>query len=87
MKVLFQIRPDYARNPAGDTVQMIATGQGLKNLGVEVELSTDPNVDLTPYDLVHIFNMTRIKESYMFFLNARKQKKKTVISPIYWNPD
>lgn len=86
MKVLFQIRPDYLKSPAGDTVQMMETGRGLKNLGVEVSLATDPNVDLSPYDLIHIFNLTRIKESYMYFMNAQKQKKKVVVSPIYWNP-
>lgn len=86
MKVLFQARPDFMKNPAGDTVQIVSTGQGLKNLGVEVHFSADPNFDLTPYDLVHIFNITRIKESYMFFCNAQKQQKKIVISPIYWPP-
>jgi glycosyltransferase involved in cell wall biosynthesis len=87
MKVLFQIRPDFMKNPAGDTVQMISTGQGLKKLGVEVQISTDPNVELSPYDFVHIFNITRIKESYLFFLNAQKQKKRVVLSPIYWPPN
>ena len=75
MRVLFQVRPDFMENPAGDTVQMVSTEQELKNLGVEVQISTDPNIDLSPYDFVHIFNITRIKESYMFFLNAQKQKK------------
>ncbi|HEY8911169.1 MAG TPA: glycosyltransferase [Desulfosporosinus sp.] len=87
MKVLFQARPDFMKNPAGDTVQMVSTGQELKNLGVEVHLSADPNIDLSPYDVVHIFNITRIKESYMFFLNAQKQQKKVVLSPIYWPPN
>ncbi|MBP1759183.1 MAG: glycosyltransferase [Firmicutes bacterium] len=87
MKVLFQARPDFMKNPAGDTVQMVSTGQALKGLGIEVHLSTDPNIDLSPYDLIHIFNITRIKESYMFFLNAQKQAKKIVISPIYWPPN
>lgn len=87
MKILFQTRPDFMKTPAGDTVQMISTGKELKNLGVEVHLSSDPNFDLSPYDLVHIFNITRIKESYMFFLNAQKQRKKVVLSPIYWPPN
>lgn len=87
MKVLFQARPDFMKNPAGDSVQMISTGQALKKLGVELHFSSDPNIDLSTYDLVHIFNITRIKESYMFFLNAQKQKKTTVLSPIYWPPN
>ncbi len=87
MKVLFQIRPDYLQNPAGDTVQIVSTGRALKAIGVDVAISTDPNVLLVDFDLVHIFNLTRIKESYMYFLNAQKQKKRVVVSPIYWNPD
>lgn len=87
MKVLFQARPDFLQNPAGDSVQLIATGQELKKLGVEVHIATNPNLDLTPYDLIHIFNITRIKESYMFFLNAQKQGKKIILSPIYWPPE
>ncbi|AFM39664.1 glycosyltransferase [Desulfosporosinus acidiphilus SJ4] len=87
MRVLFQVRPDFLKNPAGDSVQIVSTGQGLKALGVEVHISTDPNLELESYDLVHIFNITRIKESYMYFYNAQKQKKKIVISPIYWSPN
>jgi len=87
MKVLFQARPDFMKNPAGDTVQIVSTGQELKALGIEVHLSSDPNIDLSPYDVVHIFNITRIKESYMFFLNAQKQQKMIVLSPIYWPPN
>ncbi|WP_407313736.1 glycosyltransferase family 4 protein [Desulfosporosinus sp. SB140] len=87
MKVLFQARPDIMKNPAGDTVQLVSTGQGLKSLGVEVHFSADSNLDVTPYDLVHIFNITRIKESYMFFCNAQKQQKKIALSPIYWPPN
>lgn len=87
MKILFQIRPDYLQNPAGDTVQIVATGRALKAQGVDVAISTDPNALLTDFDLVHIFNLTRIKESYMYFLNAQKQKKRVIVSPIYWNPE
>ena len=87
MKVLFQARPDFLQNPAGDSVQIVSTWQALQALNIEIHFSADPNIDLSPYDLVHIFNITRIKESYMYFLNAQKQGKKTVISPIYWPPD
>ena len=86
MKVLFQIRPDYLKNPAGDTIQLLYTGYELKKLGLEIQISSNPNILLTPFDLIHIFNITRIKESYLFFLNAQKQQKTIIISPIYWNP-
>lgn len=86
MKVLFQVRPDFLKNPAGDSIQILATAQGLKELGVEVNISSDPNIYMEGYDLIHIFNLTRIKETYMYFMNAKKQKKAIAISPIYWNP-
>jgi glycosyltransferase involved in cell wall biosynthesis len=85
VKVLFQVRPDYRKNPAGDTIQLLATAQALKNLGVQVYLSLDPNIRLEEYDLVHIFNATRISDTSMFVENARKQQKPIVLSPIYWN--
>ena len=87
MKILFQARPDLIKNSAGDTVQIISTGQELKKLAIEVHLSSNPNIYLSAYDLVHIFNITRIKESYLFFCNAQKQRKKIVLSPIYWPPN
>ena len=85
MKVLFQVRSDYRKNPAGDTVQLLATAQALKNLGVQVYLSLDPHIRLDEYDLVHIFNATRISDSSQYFENAKKQQKPIVLSPIYWN--
>lgn len=85
MKVLFQVRPDFRKNPAGDTVQLLATAQALKNLGVQVYLSLDPNIRLDEYDLVHIFNATRITDSSLYFENAKKQQKPIALSPIYWN--
>lgn len=85
MKVLFQVRSDYRKSPAGDTVQLLATAQALKNLGVQVYLSLNPQIRLDEYDLVHIFNATRISDCSMFFENAKKQQKPIVVSPIYWN--
>ncbi|HHY27142.1 MAG TPA: glycosyltransferase [Desulfitobacterium dehalogenans] len=85
MKVLFQIRQDYRKNPAGDTIQLLATAQALKNLKIQVFLSLDPKVQLEEYDLVHIFNVTRVVDASMFFENAKKQNKPIVASPIYWN--
>ncbi len=85
MKVLFQVRSDYRKNPAGDTVQLLATAQALKNLGVQVYLSLNPQVRLEEYDLVHIFNATRVSDASLYFENAKKQKKPIALSPIYWN--
>lgn len=85
MKVLFQVRSDYRKNPAGDTVQVLGTAQALQKLGVQVYLSVNPNVQLEEYDIVHIFNATRVSDASMYFENAKRQKKPVVLSPIYWN--
>lgn len=85
MKVLFQVRPDYRKNPAGDTVQLLATAQALQKLGVQIHVSLNPNIQLDDYDLVHIFNATRVSDASMYFENAKRQKKVVVLSPIYWN--
>lgn len=85
MNVLFQIREDYNKNIAGDSIQMLMTKKHLEELGVDVDISCDPNVNLEEYDLVHIFNTVRVKESYGFALNTLKQNKPYVLSTIYWN--
>jgi len=83
MRVLFQIRPEYSKGAAGDSVQMLKTREYLEKLGVKVDISTSQGVNLKPYDLVHIFNVTRIAESYGFYKNAAAQRKKIVVSPIF----
>lgn len=83
VKILMQNRIDLYEKGGGDLIQMLKTKEGLERLGVKVEISTDLKADLSKYDLVHLFNVSRVHETYMQFLNAKKQKKKIVISPIY----
>ena len=85
MNILFQIRDDYKINLAGDTIQMIKTKEYLEKLGVNIQISSSSQADLTNYDLVHLFNLIRVKETYQFAQNAIKQSKKYVLSTIYWN--
>ena len=60
MRVLFQIRPDFITNPAGDSMQMLYTRRHLSSLGVEVDISTTFSQNYRGYDLVHLFNLTRV---------------------------
>lgn len=83
MKVLFQIRPGYKDGVAGDSIQMVKTMAYLRELGVDVSVSTQQNISLREFDIIHIFNCTRIPEAYGFYKNAINQKKKVVISPIF----
>jgi len=85
MRVLFQIRPDFLINPAGDTIQCIKTKKYIENYGVYVQINNKYDIDLKEYDIVHLFNTTRVHETYAFFKNAKRQRKKVVLSTIYWD--
>lgn len=84
MRVLMQIRPDYESKSGGDSVQLLQTKRCLESLGVAVDISTELEPDLRGYDLVHLFNLTRVQESCFQARNAMKQDKPIVLSTIYW---
>lgn len=71
--------------PGGDTVQMEKTAQGLRKRGIIVDISLELEPDVSKYDIVHLFNFTRIQETYMQLKNAKKHNKKVALSTIYWN--
>lgn len=79
------IRRDYKDNMAGDSVQLEKTREYLIKGGIDVEVSSDSRAKLEKYDLIHLFNTIRIEDTFQFYTNAKKQNKKIVISPIYWN--
>jgi glycosyltransferase involved in cell wall biosynthesis len=85
MRVLFQIRKDYLYNVAGDSIIIQNLRKNLTNLGVKVDIHHDDRINLSKYDLVHIFNTIRVKESYQFIKHAKKHHKKVVLTPIYWD--
>jgi len=87
LKILFQNRFDCYLTPGGDTTQMLKTKEHLEKLGVIVDISLNPNVDLSNYDLVHIFNIMRPFETYLFIKNALSQNTKILMSSIYWDFD
>lgn len=87
MKVLMQIRDNYLTGPGGDTIQFLKTREYLEKIGVEADISTELEPDLSGYDLVHLFNLTRIQETYIQAKNAKKQGKKIALSTIYWPYD
>ena len=85
MKILIQNRPDTFEVFGGDSVQMIKTAEFLRKLGVQVDISLELAPRLDDYEIVHLMNITRVKFTYAQLTNAKKQKKKVVLSPIYWN--
>ena len=87
MRVLFQSRADLLVLPAGDTVQVLETKRALQALGVDVDHSSELAPDLEGYDLVHLFNLTRVAETAAQCENTIRRGKPVVVSPIYWNPE
>ena len=86
MKIVLQNRPNYRRSIAGDSIQLIKTEEYLIKTGVNATIDNSPQADLAAYDVVHLFNLIPVVETYQFYLNARQQNKKIVLSTIYWDP-
>lgn len=83
MKILMQSRVSLFRIPGGDTIQILKTKEFLEKLGVRVDISLESEPDLSHYDIVHFYHFFRIHEAYISARNAKKQKKKFVLTPIY----
>lgn len=85
MKILLCIRDDYLSNPAGDTTLALQTAKYLRAKGLTVTVNCGQISDYSDYDIIHLFNLTRISETYEYFWKAKRQKKTMVITPIYWD--
>ena len=83
VRILFCIRGDYLTNFAGDSRQLLKTADYLRKKGVSVTVNCGEITDYKNFDLVHLFNLTRITETYHFFKTAQKFHKPIVITPIY----
>ena len=82
-----QARPGSAQVLAGDAVQVRATAAGLRALGLEVDLEERGGLpDLSPYDLVHLFNLMPVESTHTAMRAALAARKPVVLSPIFWDP-
>ena len=87
MKVLMLGRIGLLTGGGGDLVQVQQTAEELKKLGVEVDIKTSLNVDVRPYDIVHVFQLDWSADNYFYSKLAKKQGKILVLSPIHHNID
>lgn len=83
MKILFLARSDIYTVSGGDTVQIENTARELGKLGVTVDVATRLNVDIEKYDLVHVFQLDWIPETYFYIKKAKGCTKPIVLSPIH----
>jgi glycosyltransferase involved in cell wall biosynthesis len=83
MRILLQNRYDALTKKGGDTYQMLMLKKYLEQLGAKVDISTRLFPDLSAYDLVHLFNLTRVGETYLQYRHAKAKGRKIVLSPVY----
>lgn len=81
--VLLQSRTTLFSVPGGDTIQVLKTAEYLRLRGWEADVSTSLDCDVRPYDLVHLFNLTRPQETLIQALNAHAHGKPICLSTIY----
>ncbi|MCG2610366.1 glycosyltransferase family 4 protein [Flavobacterium sp. SM15] len=80
MNVLFIARATLYDSPGGDTVQLLKTAEGLRKLGVTVDIGlTTGTFDHHKYDIIHFFNIIRPADILFHF----RKSKRTVISTIF----
>lgn len=83
MRVLLQRpAPDYF---GGGVLHVEKTQEHLRKLGIEAEITYDLELDLSPYDLVHIFNTPKTGDLLRQCANAQRYSKPLVFSSIYWD--
>lgn len=81
MKVGYCIRSDAFTRPGGDTVQAQKTAAALKQFGVKIEWMSNGNGPRC--DLYHLFNLTRVTDTYRWAQRAKQIGIPYVLSPIW----
>lgn len=86
MKILFQSRSDIFSIRGGDTLQMEETKKAIEKLdkSIKIDISTDlmPN-NINKYDVIHLFNIDWIPETYIQAKWASSHNKPIVLSAIH----
>lgn len=87
MRVLWLIRDDLTRQPGGDTMQILETAEGLRRLGVTVNMAAGRRPSMAGYDLVHLWHLDRLWENEPHCRRIRAEHRPAVLSTIYWPAD
>ena len=81
MKVLFITRSTLLKGFGGDSVQILSTAKYLRKLDVQVDLKLcDEEIDYSPYDIIHLFNIIRPAD---LLIHISKCNKPYVVSTIF----
>jgi len=82
MHVLMQMNAEGFSIPGGHRRQMEKTAEYVRLLGITVDTTSSADLDLTDYDIVHIFGF-----GSSIFDTSRLYKKPTALTPVYWSND
>jgi glycosyltransferase involved in cell wall biosynthesis len=83
MKVLMLGRIGLLEARGGDRVQVENTAAELRKMGVEVDIKTDMNFKPWEYDIIHVFQLDWVPETYFYAKKAKKYNVPLVLSPIH----
>lgn len=86
IKVLFQSRSEIFDTRGGDTLQMEHTKKTIEDLDTRFKVTIDNDlkaVDKDSYDIVNLFNLDWICETYLQAKNAQKKGIPLVLSAIH----
>lgn len=87
INILFQTRYNIFERKGGDTVQLLKTKEALeRKYGhiLKIDIINKADMNLEAYDIIHIFNLLRPQETYLYLMNAIKYNKPVALSTIYW---
>lgn len=86
MKVLLCARSDYANSNSGDMDIIFKIYNFLKERNIEVQIcGANEEVDYGKFDIVHLFDIKNIFDTYTHFKAANNYKCNIVVSPMYFN--
>lgn len=74
------------KSVAGDSIQLTKTKEYLGKYDLQIKISSETDLDLKSYDLIHLFNIMPVEETYRQYLNVKLHNKKYVLSTIFWDP-
>lgn len=86
MRILYQSRVDIYQVRGGDTSQMEETKKAIEKLYPDVQIDIRPELevpDINDYDLVHLFNLDWVSETYVQAKWAKKHNKPIILSAIH----
>ena len=83
LRVLFGLRPSAQQMFGGDVVQIRETAQALRARGHVVNISTDPKLDTSGFDIVHLSNITVPHETMAQAQSVAQFPGPVVLMPIF----